>query len=324
MVEEIGCDKCGSKAVTFIRYSGAHLCARHLTEFVDKRVRKDLKKQMVAWDKRKRTRIAVALSGGKDSIVALRILKGVFSRRKTVDLIAILIDEGVKGYRPVTVKAAEKVCKELKVPLFIGSFEREWGLTMDDIAKLPIEQSPCTYCGVLRRWLLNTMARDLNADFLATGLNLDDTAQSILMNFARGDVERLARLGPHTRVQKGLIPRLQPLRMIPEKESYLYALVNGSGFGDVECPYASEALRNRYRRIVFELEDETPGTRHSLLQSYEGIKGTLAKTYMPAKLRGCKVCGEPTMKDTCETCKLVAKARMLMMTKGKEKRKKRR
>jgi uncharacterized protein (TIGR00269 family) len=310
--EVTGCDKCMSRAVTLIRYSGAHLCDKHFCEFVDKRVRKDLKKQMEGWDKRRRTRIAVALSGGKDSMVTLDILKRTFSKRKNVGLFALLIDEGVKGYRPVTIKDAERFCEDIDVPLITGSFEVEWGLTMDEIARLPIEKSPCTYCGVLRRWLLNVMAKDAGATFLATGLNLDDTAQSVLMNIARGDVERLSRLGPHARVQKGLIPRLQPLRVIPEKESYLYAMLKGLGFSDVECPYAPRAERNRYRRIVFDLEDETPGTRHRLLQSYEVMKKVLAKGFRPARLNKCRVCREPTMKDTCEACKLVAEARKLM------------
>jgi len=303
------CDKCRNDAVAFIRYSGAHLCRNHFFEFVEKRVRRDLKKQMAAWKRKKRLRVGVALSGGKDSSVTLAIVQSLLSKRKGTDIVAILVDEGIRGYRPKTMKAAMELCKGLGVPLVIGTFKDEFGVTMDDIAKVTGDQTPCTYCGVLRRHMLNLIAREASCDVLATGLNLDDTAQSILMNVARGDVERLARLGPHMRVQKGLVPRVQPLRSIPEKESFLYAYLRGIIFSHAECPYADAAVRNKYRRIVFELEDDTPGTRHALLRSYEGIRPSLSERYKPAKLRPCKACGEPTVKEVCEACALVASVR---------------
>jgi uncharacterized protein (TIGR00269 family) len=303
------CDKCRNDAVAFIRYSGAHLCNNHFFEFVEKRVRRDLKKQMAAWKRKERLRVGVALSGGKDSSVTLAIVQGLLSKRRDTDIVAILVDEGIKGYRPKTVKAAMELCRGLGIPLIIGSFKDEFGITMDDIAKVAGDQTPCTYCGVLRRHMLNLMAKEASCDVLATGLNLDDTAQSILMNVARGDVERLARLGPHHRVQKGLVPRVQPLRSIPEKESFLYALLKGIRFSHAECPYADAAIRNKYRKIVFDLEDDTPGTRHALLRSYDGIRPCLAERYKPAKLKACKACGEPTVKETCEACALVAHIR---------------
>jgi len=299
------CDKCRNDAVAFIRYSGAHLCRSHFFEFVERRVRKDLKRQMAAWKRKRRLRVGVALSGGKDSSVTLAIVSSLLSKRRGTDVVAILVDEGIRGYRSKTKEAAIGLCKRLGLPLIIGSFKDEFGITMDDIAKVAGDQTPCTYCGVLRRHMLNIMAREASCDVLATGLNLDDTAQSILMNVARGDVERLARLGPHMRIQEGLVPRVQPLRSIPEKESFIYAYLKGMGFSHAECPYADAAVRNKYRRIIFELEDDTPGTRHALLQSYEGLKDCLAERFKPAKLRPCKTCGEPTVREVCEACALL-------------------
>ena len=81
---------------------------------------------------------------------------------------------------------------------------------------------------------MNDEARKIGATYLATGHNLDDMSQSVMMNFVRGDVERLARLGPHEKVQPGLIPRFLPLRLIPEKEALLYAIVSGMEFWDGE------------------------------------------------------------------------------------------
>ena len=135
----------------------------------------------------------------------------------------------------------------------------EQGLSMDAVASLGLLETPCAYCGVWRRWSMNRAARAAGARYLATGLNLDDTAQSVLMNVCRADVERLARFGPHSREQEGLVPRVQPLRWIPEVESYLYALLRGIPLHNAECPHSGRAQRGRYRRVLHQLAEEEPG-----------------------------------------------------------------
>jgi uncharacterized protein (TIGR00269 family) len=175
---------------------------------------------------------------------------------------------------------------------------------MDEIASLHDELGECSYCGVFRRFCLNTKTKELGVNKLATGHNLDDMAQSILMNFTNGDMQKLARLGPHTRIQPGLVPRFLPLRTIPEKEIMLYAIVKNIEFHNAECPYSMRALRGSYREIINTLEDSTPGTRHSILNSYESIKELLLEQYPAIKLSTCPTCGEPTSQRTCKTCLL--------------------
>ena len=296
------CDRCKKDAVTFIRYSGAHLCAEHFSEFVEKRVKKELRKQGKL---RNDNVIALAVSGGKDSIVMMHILHEILGERKDLEMHAVTVDEGIEGYRPESMEMAKKNCKTLGIPHHILGFKDMVGITMDEINELPIQTTPCSYCGVFRRKCLNIKAMEIGATKLATGLNLDDTAQSILMNLARGDVARLARLGPHKRVQEGLVPRIQPLRLIPEKESYLYALLNTIEFHDGECPYSERALRGKYRDIINGLESDTPGTRHALLKSHDAISDALAKSFPPAQLNKCSECGEPTLNTMCKACGMV-------------------
>ena len=301
------CLKCDREPITLIRYNGAHLCEEHFQEFVERRVRKEVRKQV---DLDGMSRLGVALSGGKDSSVALAILVDVLSNRKDLQILAITVDEGIACYRPKTMEKARELCRLLGIEHHIIRLQDEVGKTMDQIAQRTKARTACTYCGVLRRKCMNKLARDLNADALATGLNLDDTAQSILMNFTRGDVEKLARLGPHGRLQPGLIPRIQPLRSIPEKESYLYAILRELPFSADECPYADAALRNEYRRIIDELESKHPGTRHSILNSYDAIRPLLQRNYQPASLRQCQ-CGEPTSGERCMSCELLEEVRMM-------------
>jgi uncharacterized protein (TIGR00269 family) len=296
------CDKCGKDAVTLIRYSGMHLCKKHFVEFFERRVKKELRRQGKFG---KNEVLALAVSGGKDSIVMMHILQKILGKRRDLEFHIITVDEGIEGYRPESIEYAKKNCDALGIVQHITSFKDIVDLTMDKITRLPIETTPCSYCGVFRRKCLNMKAKEIGATKLATGLNLDDTAQSILMNLMRGDIGRLARLGPHNKVQEGLVPRIQPLRPIPEKESYLYAMLNGIQFYDGECPYSERALRGKYRDIINNLEKDTPGTRHALLQSYDSIADALTGAFPPAKLQKCKKCGEPTLNKMCKACTMI-------------------
>jgi len=298
------CSTCGRPAVTLVRYSGAHLCKAHFTDFIEGKVGREFRRQVRLGD---RAIVAVALSGGKDSVVALRILHGLLSPRRGTRMVAITVDEGVGGYRPAAIKIAARNCKQIGVEHRIVSFKEQFGVTMDSSKGAWGTKTPCTYCGVLRRHCLNMEARRSGADFLATGLNLDDTAQSILMNICRGDVARLARLGPHgqKRAQDGLVPRIQPLRQLTDKETFLYATLKGFPVHHSVCPYAGDAMRNRFRDIVQGLEMASPGTRFCILNSYDGIRKWLEPHYPPAGLLACVSCGEPSMDGLCEACKLV-------------------
>ena len=302
------CIRCRREAVTFIRYNGSHLCDEHFLQYVERRAKKEFRQQI---DLDGLRILALALSGGKDSSVALSILVEALSHRPELKIIAITVDEGIQGYRPKTVEKAIELTDRLGVEHHVISIKEALGKDMDKIVRATSEKGACTYCGVLRRRCMNSLARELGAEVLATGLNLDDTAQSILMNFTRGDVERLARLGPHLRVQPGLIPRIQPLRLIPENETYLYAILKGLPFSDDECPYADSALRNEYREIVNKLEDKHPGTKHSIVASYDSIRPSLMEAYPPAELGKCS-CGEPTSNEKCMSCTLIEEIRKMV------------
>ena len=298
------CTKCKKPAITFIRYNGTHLCSDHFIDYFERRVKKDIKKQGRTEDN---TKIGIAVSGGKDSTVALHLAHDIFSKRPNIDLYCITVDEGIKGYRDDSIKYASKNCKKLGIEHHIVSFKELVGKSMDRIASKKNELGECSYCGVFRRLCLNKKSKELGIKKLITGHNLDDMAQSILMNFVNGDMQKLARLGPHLKVQPGLVPRMLPLRTIPEKEVALYAIIKNIEYHDAECPYSTRALRGTFRNIIDDLELKNPGTRHSILNSYDEIKELLLGKYPPAVLNKCPNCGEPTSQELCKACLLKAK-----------------
>lgn len=295
------CSKCKKPAITFIRYNGTHLCKNHFIEYFERRVKKDIKKQ---GEIEKNSVLGVAISGGKDSSVALSIIHEIFSKRPDVTIYGITVDEGIKGYRPEGIKVSKSNCKDLGIEHHVVSFKEIVGLTLDDIAAKKDELGECSYCGVFRRLCLNKKGNELGVTKLITGHNLDDMAQSILMNFVNGDTKKLARLGPHKKIQPGLIPRMMPLRTIPEKEDILYAFSKNIKFHDAQCPYSLRAMRGEFRDIIDDLEDRHPGTRHSILNGYESIMDLLSERYPSVELNKCSSCGEPTSQKLCKACLL--------------------
>lgn len=305
------CSRCESPAVVDQPYAQAHVCARHLAESVRERVRREMHRQLPRFA---RGTVAVALSGGKDSAVALALVHRYFARRPTVRLVAVTVDEGIAGYRPATIARAAELARSLGVEHRIVRAETELGTTTDATALRLARTVPCSFCGVWRRQLLNTAARAAGADALVLGFNLDDLAQTVLMNLARSDLGRLARMAPHRHRQPGLVPRIAPLAQVPEREVYLFARLSGLPFDHGECPHAPAAARNVFREVVWRLEEEMPGTRHALLRTHERLVPLLiARDGLGAPGR-CAACGEPSTGAFCRACRYREAARDPLMS----------
>ena len=298
------CSICGERAIVSQRYSGLHLCQDHFIEDFERRVAKTVQKNEMVEDGE---RIAVAVSGGKDSTALLFCLSRILAKRD-VELVAVTVDEGIAGYRDDTIKAARAIAEKLGVEQHIFSFREEYGYDLDEM--VPGKKvAPCTYCGVFRKNALNRAAKRLGLDKVATGHNLDDEAQTIMMNYLKGDFERLMRFRPW-RAQKGLVPRIKPLREMPEKEIALYCMVNGVFTESRECPYANLSLRADVRDMMNCLESRFPGTKQSTVQGFEKIATRAQADYAQMDLAACQECGEPCVKELCKACELLRHLRM--------------
>ncbi len=280
-----------------------HLCKRHFIEDVERKIKLTVRRD---YSIKKNDVIAVALSGGKDSSVALYIMHKILGDRPDIQIVAISVDEGINGYRPQSLELAKQLTETLGVRHIIKSFKDEHGATMDELAVMDREKGTCSYCGVLRKSILNRVAIEIGATKLVTGHNLDDEAQTILLNHFRGDMERMVRLAPPVAVE-GLVMRAKPLRNIPEKEVALYALVNSLPVDFSECPYAGEALRGEIRELLNGFETNHPGTKYSLLRGFDKLVGALAKELPPAKIEKCRICGDTCTENICQACKLLGR-----------------
>ncbi|HTX60672.1 MAG TPA: tRNA 2-thiocytidine biosynthesis TtcA family protein, partial [Methanobacterium sp.] len=164
------CTKCGDQPVIIRRkHSGQNLCRTCFIESVDEKVLKTIRRHQLI---DKGDKVLMALSGGKDSVVALHILN-TLRDRKIIELTAVTIDEGIKGYREDGLRIAAENAEKLGVKHRIVSFQEYFGHTLDEMmgssqpGDAREKRHACTYCGVFRRWILNRVAKEEGATKIA-------------------------------------------------------------------------------------------------------------------------------------------------------------
>ncbi len=289
------CSRCSRTTV----WHAPALCAEHFSARFEEKVQATIREHRLI---RKRDKVAVACSGGKDSTALLFVLK-----RLGYDVAALAVDEGIAGYRDRTLRDLTSFTKNHNIPLRIISFKGAYGKDLDGIlAKGKFR--PCTVCGTFRRQLLNRVARGF--DVLATGHNADDESQAVLMNLARANTGLFARIGPATtsapRAERssGFVRKVKPLYCCTEKECLTYALLHGLATAWNECPYAPQAYRNDARAVLLAYEARHPGARERVLRHFLKVK----KGVFPRKTRAvpCASCGEPSTSGLCKACRLAA------------------
>jgi len=293
---------CGREAVIELKYASRALCRRCFLDWVEKRIGKNIRANALVDTHEK---IGVAFSGGKDSALTLHYLVNM-SKRVPFEVCAITVDEGIKGYRKESLAVGKKLCRSLGVEQKIVSFKELFGSTLDKLVKNKQERA-CSFCGVLRRKAINAAALELKVDKVATGHNLDDEAQVVLMNYLRGDSARLARGGAKNEpVYPGLVPRIKPLRTTPEKEALLYCMLKGIEVHNGVCPYAKYAMRNDIRNILDDFELKYPGTKFSVLHGYDRMLPCLKQGFKTESLGACLKCGEPASGKICKVCQVLS------------------
>lgn len=295
--------KCKEKPAIRLE-SGETLCKNCFNKYFEKKsFRTIIKYGLIEKDDKE---IAVAVSGGKDSLSVLHVIDLYASKRKNLKITAILVDEGIKGYREHTIRDAKKACKQRGIKLETVSFKKEFGCTLDDMVKIA-DVSPCSLCGVFRRYLLNKKAREIGVTKLATGHNMDDEAQAIIMNQLRRNVETSARLGPITGVVKDprFVRRIKPFYFLSEKEVAIFAFMKKFVGKWNECPYAATSYRGDVRGMLNGFEEKYPGTKHSIVSSFMEILPLLKEHYKSkGSIRECRICKEPCSSEVCRACEM--------------------
>ncbi|MEK6932458.1 MAG: TIGR00269 family protein [Nanoarchaeota archaeon] len=298
------CKNCLEKPVINLTNNNIKLCRQHFARYFERKVLKTIKDYKLI---ERNDKVGVAVSGGKDSLSLLSIIKQLKDKIRIFELEAIAIDEGIKGYRDKTLERAKKFCKDNNIKLHIFSYKEEFGNTLDNFLKKS-DMKACSMCGPFRRYLLNKKAKELGFTKLATGHNLDDESQTIIMNYFRRNLETSARLGPITGITKDkrFIKRIKPLYLMTEKETATYAFLKGLTTEFLECPHSSDSYRGDIRDMINNIEAKYPGTKHSIITSFLELLPILKENFKGfVTINSCKICGEPSSQEICQTCKIV-------------------
>jgi len=201
------------------------------------------------------------------------------------------------------------------VDVFLLSLKDYVGYSLTELVGLGfskgVKVSPCTFCGILRRKAINEIARELGYTRVLTAHNLDDEAQTIIMNILRGDIFRLVQTLPNGPIlSKLFVRKVKPLRKIYEEEIAIYAHLIGYEFQTLDCPYLRyfPSLRARIREYLYKLEREKPGVLLDLINRVDTVLTKYVSRYANyPELPRCAICGEPTAyeRNYCMACELL-------------------
>lgn len=295
------CSKCGGPPFYSRRYSGEVLCQDCFRESIVEKTRKTIGRYgMLEYG----DRVGVAVSGGKDSLSLLKVMHSL-SKARGYQLVALTVDEGVRGYREESISHAEGLAKELGVPVVLVTYSELFGFDLDtalDWGDQKRELSSCNICGVFRRRAIDEAAKRAGVKIIATGHNLDDFVQTFMLNLMHGDVERIGWLDPQITDSDFEFRRIKPFMEIYEEEVALFAHLSGLPFQSNNCPYMHEGLRSEVRDYLNELESSHPGMKNVLFSSAVEVAAKLSSPG-PAPVP-CSVCGNPSTKGLCNVCRM--------------------
>ena len=317
------CTRCGKRFANYFRLSsGERLCIPCLLRSIERKVLETIRNYSLIQPGDK---IGIAISGGKDSITLLRILCTLRKRKelpKDIEFKAFTIDEELEysKFKLTRVEFVKKLCNEFNIEYQIFKISDLLGVSTVEVAEKVWSKgykiNMCTICGVLRRRAINIVAKILNINKIATAHNLDDEAQTVLLNVFTNDLKRFYWFGVSTgeEFEEIYIPRIKPLRYIREEELALYAYYNNIPFLERECPYIKYNPRYQLKFILADLERRNPNIKYMIVSfgdELSKILKTCLKQIKLTQVRKCKYCGYPTSSEVCRVCDLLSKAGLL-------------
>lgn len=200
-------------------------------------------------------RIAVGVSGGKDSVTLLVLLAEMKKfYPKPYSLEAFTIDMGLRGmdFSPLS-----ELCEKLQIPYHV--IKTEIGPILFDYRK---EKNPCSLCAKMRRGALGKVITEAGIHKIALGHHKDDVIETFLMSIIYEG--RISCFEPVTYLDRSQVTQIRPMLYIPEKtiehfaEKYCLPIVKNA------CPADKHTKREETKELVSELINRYPGIKDKL------------------------------------------------------------
>ena len=199
-------------------------------------------------------KIAVGISGGKDSLVLLRLLAALRSyHNKKFTLQAITIDMGLG----MDYSGIEEMCQELDVPYTI--VKTEIGPIIFDYRK---EKNPCSMCSKMRRGALNQALLDLDCNKLALGHHFDDAVETFMMSLIYEG--RISCFQPVTHLDRTGVIQIRPMLYIHEKTVASFAQRENLPVLQNRCPVDKHTKREEIKDLIFSLAKDYPDLKERI------------------------------------------------------------
>ena len=199
-------------------------------------------------------KIAVGVSGGKDSLVLLVLLAGLREYfNKPFDLEAVTIDMGLgMDYSPI-----ETLCEKIKVP---------YNIVKTEIAPIIFEhrkeKNPCSMCAKMRRGALNQAILDRGFNKLALGHHYDDAVETFMMNLLFEG--RIGCFQPVTYLDRMDVLQIRPLLYCHEDEIRRAAAKLALPIIHNPCPADGSSRRQEVKELLVQLEEKYPNLKTKL------------------------------------------------------------
>jgi len=291
------------KASLFIPHHRLPLCEEHFFSWFEGYVERTIKKFKMFG---KSSKILVAVSGGKDSLVLWQVLTNLGYQAD-----GVFIDLNIEDFSLPSRRLAENMAETLGRPLHVASLKEEVGISIGDLKSRT--KKYCSLCGSIKRYFLNRVARLKGYDVLVTGHNLDDEASSLLSNVVNWQLKYLARKYPVLPEGQGFVRKAKPLCRVTAWEIKEYARRRKIEFLEERCPFSPEATRLVYAALMDDLERQMPGTKIRFYMDYLNkaypIFHAKMEEFMERPLIQCSSCGEPAVSSPCLVCKLREEAK---------------
>jgi uncharacterized protein (TIGR00269 family) len=290
------CKKCTSKAAIKLPRHNAAFCASCFDEYVLEQVRRAIKpeRMMTLED-----RVAVAVSGGKDSLALWDILL-----RLGYNCSGIHINLGIGDYSQYSQEKTERFARQRNAELIVHDLKETHGGGIPELAQ-QVHRPPCSACGVMKRYNFNRLALEAGFTVLATGHNLDDEASRLLGNVLHWQedyLDKQAPVLPSTHAK--LLKKVKPLFRLAEREMAAYCVLKNIDYIVEECPMSKDAKQLVYKDMLNRLEETIPGTKQNFyLEFLKRPRTDISE--LDEKLKDCIRCGHPTSGEVCSYCKMV-------------------
>lgn len=281
--------------------------SKELVKELERQVKQSISKLEKERSINKKEKILVALSGGKDSATTAYLLK-----KLGYNIEGFHINLGIGKYSQECLEKIKELCDFIGIKLHVHDMQQKTGTSMCYL-RSNIQSSKgknsglknCAICGVIKKWIFNTEGKKLDAKKIATGHNLDDEAQTYLMNIFKGSPQLSSNLGPVSKnVQEArgkFIPRIKPLFFVPEEMIREYTKILEIPVNYDPCPCSFDSYRIQVRKFLSKMPDTD---KRNIIKNFDKVSGKLNKI-KDTNLSYCENCGEPCRGKTCKKCQLL-------------------